>query len=46
LFEVRAHDPTLLGAAPMILLTMAFLAAWIPARKAARINPVVALRYE
>ncbi len=46
LFEVRAHDPTLLGAAPVILLTMAFLAAWIPARKAARIDPMVALRYE
>jgi putative ABC transport system permease protein len=46
LFEVRAHDPMLLGAALVILLTMAFLAAWIPARKAARVDPMVALRYE
>jgi putative ABC transport system permease protein len=46
LFEVRAHDPTLLGAALVVLLSVAFLAAWIPVRKAARIDPVVALRYE
>jgi putative ABC transport system permease protein len=46
LFEVRAHDPALLGAALMILLAMAFLAAWIPARRAARVDPMVALRYE
>jgi predicted permease len=46
LFEVRAHDPTLLGAALVILLAVAFLAAFIPARKAARVDPVVALRYE
>jgi ABC-type antimicrobial peptide transport system permease subunit len=46
LFEVRAHDPTLFGAALVVLLSAAFLAAWIPVRKAARVDPVVALRYE
>src|SRR3984893_18701806 len=46
LFEVRAHDPFLLGAALFALLAVAFLAAWIPARRAMRVDPMVALRYE
>jgi len=46
LFEVRAHDPFLLGAAILVLLAAAFLAAWIPARRAMRVDPMVALRYE
>ncbi len=46
LFEVRAHDPFLLGAALFVLLTVAFFAAWIPARKAMRVDPMIALRYE
>ncbi len=46
LFEVRQHDPLPLGLAFLILLAMAFLAAWIPARRAMRVDPVIALRYE
>jgi predicted permease len=46
LFEVRAHDPVLLGAALLVLLAVAFLAAWIPARRAMHVDPMVALRYE
>jgi putative ABC transport system permease protein len=46
LFEVNAHDPLLLGAALLTLLIVAFLAAWIPARRAAGVDPMVALRYE
>jgi predicted lysophospholipase L1 biosynthesis ABC-type transport system permease subunit len=46
LFEVRAHDPVLLALALLILLTVAFFAAWVPARRAARVDPMVALRYE
>jgi predicted permease len=46
LFEVRAHDPFLLVAAAFLLLAVAFLAAWIPARRAMRVDPMVALRYE
>ncbi len=46
LFEVRPHDPFLLGAALLVLIAVAFLAAWIPARKAMRVDPMIALRYE
>jgi putative ABC transport system permease protein len=46
LFEVRAHDPFLLGAALFVLLAVAFFAAWIPARRAMHVDPMVALRYE
>jgi putative ABC transport system permease protein len=42
----RAHDPFLLGSALFVLLAVAFFAAWIPARRAMRVDPVVALRYE
>jgi putative ABC transport system permease protein len=46
LFEVREHDPLLLALALFVLLAMAFLAAWIPARRAMGVDPMVALRYE
>jgi predicted permease len=46
LFDVRAHDPFLLGAALFVLIAVAFFAAWIPARRAMRVDPMVALRYE
>ncbi|PYU66015.1 MAG: hypothetical protein DMG49_23095, partial [Acidobacteria bacterium] len=46
LFEVRAHDPLLLGSALLVLLAVAFFAAWIPARRAMHVDPMIALRYE
>ena len=46
LFSVRARDPLFPISAAAILLGVAFLSAWIPARRAARVDPLVALRYE
>ena len=46
LFQVHAHDPLLLGLALLILLGVGFFAAWIPARRAMRVDPIIALRYE
>jgi len=44
LFEVAPTDPTILASASLILVVFAFLASWIPARRAARVNPLEALR--
>ena len=46
LFGVPGTDPIALGAAGAALLGAALLASWLPARRAARIDPMVALRQE
>jgi ABC-type antimicrobial peptide transport system permease subunit len=46
LYGVTPTDPLTLAATPLILLAVATVACWLPARRAARIDPMLALRQD
>jgi len=46
LYGVTAHDPVVFVAVPLLLSAVALIGVWFPARRAARVDPVVALRAE
>jgi putative ABC transport system permease protein len=46
LYEVRAADPAVLAAVSMLLIAAGTLAAYLPAQRASRVEPVAALRHE
>jgi len=46
LYGVPTTDAPIFIAAPLLVIAVALVAAFIPARRAARVSPITALRYE
>ncbi|HZI62900.1 MAG TPA: hypothetical protein VFD62_19560 [Pyrinomonadaceae bacterium] len=46
LFEISPNDPVTIGVIALLVIVVATLASYMPARRATRVDPMVALRYE
>jgi putative ABC transport system permease protein len=46
LYGLSANDPLILSIVPCVMVLVLLLACWLPARRAAKIDPIIALRSE
>jgi putative ABC transport system permease protein len=46
LFEISPNDPLTMAGIAALLVLVAMVASYIPARRATRVDPMIALRYE
>jgi ABC-type antimicrobial peptide transport system permease subunit len=46
LFGLQGHDPVVFVSAVLLLAAVAFAAGWLPARRASKTQPMMALRYD
>jgi putative ABC transport system permease protein len=46
LYGVKSSDPATFALIALLLLTVAFVACWLPARRASKVDPLMALRHD
>jgi ABC-type antimicrobial peptide transport system permease subunit len=46
LFGVTAKDPVVFAGVPLLLTVIAFVSVWLPAQRASKVDPIIALRAE
>ena len=46
LYTVKPHDPLVLSVVAALMVAIGLVSCWIPARRAGRVDPAVALRWE